>query len=271
MIFMNRRDGRKLMVQIKDKEKIYNLLKKDICLYNYHIGDLDDFFFPNCTWFGIRENGKLKDVILLYTELSIPTLMAFGSLKLMPTLINSIIKVLPTKFYCHYQKELEECFEKEYEIKSLGTHLKMKFGNHLYSKKNMKVEDCIQFSTEDSEELLDFYQMAYPNGYFEPYMLRTGKYFGIKIKNKVQSVAGVHVYSERYSIAVLGNIATLPSARGKGFASKCIIRLLESFQSNFHIGLNVKKDNYTAVNLYKRLGFHIHLPYEEGFFEKKEK
>jgi ribosomal protein S18 acetylase RimI-like enzyme len=145
----------------------------------------------------------------------------------------------------------------------------MKFGKPLYSKKNLKVENCIQLGEEDEEELLDFYQIAYPNGYFDPYMLRTGKYYGIKIDNKIQSVAGIHVYSKHYSIAVLGNIATLPSTRGKGFASKCIIRLLESFKSNIHIGLNVKKDNFSAVNLYKRLGFLIHLPYEEGLFEKK--
>jgi GNAT superfamily N-acetyltransferase len=258
-----------LIVQTKDKEMLFNLFKKNIFLYNYHIGDLDDFFFPDCKWFGIRENEELKDVILLFTGLSMPTLLIFGSLKFIPTLINGIINSLPTKFYCHYQKEFEKCFQKEYEIDSLGTHLKMKFGKPLYSKNNLEIENCVQLGEEDGEDLLDFYHIAYPHGYFESYMLRTGKYYGIKIENKIQSVAGVHVYSEYYSIAVLGNIATLPSTRGKGFATKCIIRLMESFESSVQIGLNVRKDNHAAVNLYEKLGFLTHTPYEEGLFEKK--
>jgi ribosomal protein S18 acetylase RimI-like enzyme len=258
-----------MIVQIQDKEMLFNLLKKDVFLYAYHIGDLDDFFFPDCIWFGIKENGELKDVLLLFTGLSIPTLLVFGSPEFIPTLINGIINVLPSKFYCHYQKEFEKCFQKEYEIKSLGTHLKMKFGKPLYSKKNLEIDDCIQLNEEDGEDLLDFYQIAYPNGYFESYMLQTGKYYGIKIKNKIQSVAGVHVYSEYYSIAVLGNIATLPSTRGRRFATRCIIRLIESFESGVKIGLNVRKDNHAAVNLYEKLGFLTHTPYEEGLFEIK--
>ena len=260
-----------MIIRVKDKELIFNRLKQDIYLFDYHIGDLDDFFFPDCTWYGIEKNTELKDVILLFTGLSTPTVLVFGSLKFMPTLIKDIVNVLPAKFYCHYQKEFEKCFKEEYKIRSLGTHLKMKFGKPLYSKENLKVEHGVQLGEDDMEELLDFYQIAYPNGYFDPYMLRTGKYYGIKINDKIQSVAGVHVYSKHYSIAVLGNIATLPSTRGKGFATKCIIRLMESFESNLHIGLNVKKDNYSAVNLYKKLGFLIHTQYEEGMFEKKGK
>ena len=66
-----------MIKQIKDKELIFNHLKNDVFQFAYHIGDLDDFFFPDCTWFAFLDKRKLKDVILLYSGLSIPTLLVF--------------------------------------------------------------------------------------------------------------------------------------------------------------------------------------------------
>ena len=34
-----------MITQLRDKAIIYNHLKKDIALFAYHIGDLDEFFF----------------------------------------------------------------------------------------------------------------------------------------------------------------------------------------------------------------------------------
>ena len=52
----------------------------------------------------------------------------------------------------------------------------------------------------------------------EPYMLATGQYFGIREGGELISAGGVHLCSLQYSVAVLGNIATLPEWRGRGLA-----------------------------------------------------
>ncbi len=258
-----------MIKETKDKKALYKRFSKDVFQFAYHIGDLDDFFFPYCTWFALYDERILEEVILLYSGLSVPTILVFGSQTNMPLLIHGIITCLPNRFYCHYQKEFEPYFKERYRINTLGTHLKMKYGGSL---SNLSISETIShflFKEEDKNEIIEFYEEAYPDGYFEPYMLQTGKYYGIKVNNEIKSVAGVHVYSEKRRIAVLGNVATHPSMRGKGLAKSCIIKLLQSFNGKIdHIGLNVKENNYPALRLYQNLGFNIHSSYEEGFFEK---
>ncbi|MBY8984568.1 MAG: GNAT family N-acetyltransferase [Candidatus Lokiarchaeota archaeon] len=258
-----------MIKQITDKDTLYNRFTKDIFLYAYHIGDLDDFFFPDCTWFGLEENGQLKEVILLFRGLKVPTLLIFGSTEKVPYLIERIINKLPDRFYCHYQDDFHKFLESDYNMTFLGTHLKMRFQDKLTDLSIINTNDTTPFKDDDELNLLSLYQTAYPNSYFTPHMLKTGKYYGIKAGEKIVSVAGVHVFSPKYNIAVLGNITTHPDFRGRGLAKRSIVRLLKSFDGIVdQIGLNVKKDNLIALQLYKRLGFEIHSTYKEAYFER---
>ena len=242
---------------------------EDVFLFAYHIGDLDDFYFSDCKWFGLEENEQLIEVILLYTGLKIPTLLIFGSTEKIPYLIEGIIDKLPDRFYCHYQENFHKFFESDYQLTFLGTHVKMKFQGEFAKLSVIDTSDIILLNEDDEPYLLSLYQTAYPEGYFIPYMLKTGKYYGAKAEKKIVSVAGVHVFSSLYNIAVLGNITTHPNFRGTGLAKKCTARLLKSFDKVIdRIGLNAKKDNFIAIQLYERLGFNIHSTYREAYFER---
>lgn len=259
-----------MITEIKDKELLYNRFKEDIFLFAYHLGDLDDFYFSDCRWFGLEENERLKEVILLYTGLKVPTLLIFGSAKKIPYLLEGILDQLPDRFYCHYQEDFYKFFESDYHMTFLGTHLKMKFQGELTKYALFDTGGTVLLTQDDEQYIRSLYQIAYPEGYFTPHMLKTDKYFGVKRGKDIVSVAGIHVFSPLYNIAVLGNITTHPNFRGKGLAKKCIIRLLKSFEGvTDRIGLNVKKDNNIALQLYKKLEFKIHATYKEAYFEKK--
>lgn len=258
-----------MIKQIKDKESLYRRFRKDVFLFAYHIGDLDDFYFSDCKWFGLEENDQIVEVILLYSGLKIPTLLIFGSIEKIPNLIEEIINKLPDRFYCHYQENFHEFLESDYQMTFLGTHLKMKFQGDLSKLSLIDTSETVHLTENDKSSLLSLYQEAYPEGYFVPYMLKSGKYFGVKVDNKIVSVAGVHVFSSVYNIAVLGNITTHPNYRGRGLAKKCTVQLLKSLDGEVdQIGLNVKKDNGIALQLYKNLGFKVHSTYKEAYFER---
>ena len=240
-----------MIKQIKDKDSLYNRFVKDVFLFAYHIGDLDDFYFSDCKWFGLEENEQIVEVILLYSGLKVPTLLIFGSIEKIPYLIEEIIDKLPDRFYCHYQENFHEFIESSYQMTFLGTHLKMKFQGELVKLSNIDTSETIHLTEEDKPNILSLYQEAYPEGYFIPYMLKSGKYYGVKVDKKIVSVAGVHVFSSFYNIAVLGNITTHPNFRGRGLAKKCTAQLLKSFDGEVdQIGLNVKKNNIIALQLY---------------------
>lgn len=88
--------------------------------------------------------------------------------------------------------------------------------------------------------------------------------------NRLVSVAGVHVYSEEYKVAAVGNIVTHPDYRGNGLGKSVTARLCQSLLEKVdHVGLNVKSDNNTAISVYKGLGFEIVGDYWEYMIEAK--
>jgi predicted GNAT family acetyltransferase len=120
------------------------------------------------------------------------------------------------------------------------------------------------FTTSDTEELRRFYDSTYPGNWFDPRMLETGCYFGLRRDGVIAGVAGIHVYSTRYRVATLGNIATHPAYRNQGLGKQVIARLCQHLlNTTNYIGLNVRADNEPALYVYTCLGFTAMAEYDE--------
>ena len=101
-------------------------------------------------------------------------------------------------------------------------------------------------------------------------MLETKQYYGIRRSDELISVAGVHVYSQRYRVAALGNITTHPNYRRKGYGTIAAAKVCQSLLTETdHIGLNVQANNTSAIKCYERLGFEIIDSYSEFNLEIK--
>ena len=107
----------------------------------------------------------------------------------------------------------------------------------------------VLLSSADLAEVEGFYERAYPGTWFQPRMLETGRYVGIRRSGELACVAGVHVWSPEWRVACLGNVATVPAARGEGLATAacaglCRILLEDGIDV---ISLNVRADNAAAI------------------------
>ena len=249
---------------LKDKNTILNFLKKDIFLHIYSIGDLDDFFWKNTTFFGLIDKNEIKAIILLYTGLEHPTILAFDTkIGLLQELLEHIKHLLPGKFYAHFSIDLEKYLKKYFHLKSHGKHYKMalKYPEKL---ENIDCSKAMLLSEVNLDEILDLYKTSYPGNWFDPKMLETNQYFGILENNKLICIAGIHVYSEKYKVAALGNITTHPEFRRKGYGKILTAKLCRNLLKTVdHIGLNVAVDNLPAISVYKKIGFEIVCSYEE--------
>ncbi|MGK5740569.1 GNAT family N-acetyltransferase [Micromonospora sp. URMC 103] len=108
----------------------------------------------------------------------------------------------------------------------------------------------------DLPRLRELYAAAYPGNWFDPRMLDTGQYVGVRDGDALVAVAGVHVWSPLYRVAALGNVTTHPRARGRGLGAAVVAALCRRLRDTVdHVTLNVRADNGTAVRLYERLGF----------------
>lgn len=253
-------------VCLHDKGVIETSLRQDVYLSIYGLGDLDDRFWPHTTWYALEEAGRIKALTLMYSGLTLPTLLALGDEGQLPALqelIRSMIRLLPIRFYAHLSLPLADVLEEQYRLESHGVHRKM----GLMDRSHLPAADppgLVSLLPADLDEVRTFYDVAYPGGWFEPQMLETGQYLGLRGADGLLSVAGVHVCSPRYRVAALGGIATHPAHRGRGLARAVVGALCRRLLATVdHVGLNVKADNEPAARCYRSLGFTATATYLE--------
>ena len=256
---------------LHDRDEIARFLRSNAPLHLYALGDLDDFFWPYTTWYGLREGGEIRQIVLLYRGGGLPVLLALAEEPAgqIADLLRALLPRLPQRFYAHLSPGLGRPLESAYHLEPRGIHLKMILSDpgRLEGVDTAEVEEV---RPADRPALEELYRLAYPGNWFDPRMLETGLYRGIRRQGRWVSVAGVHVYSARYGVAALGNVATHPAFRGQGLATKVCADLCRTLLRTVRwVGLNVGADNAPARACYERLGFTVVVPYEEAMLSRR--
>ncbi|MDX2177422.1 MAG: GNAT family N-acetyltransferase [Candidatus Sumerlaeia bacterium] len=250
------------------KERLERFFRRAPQLHFYSLGDLDDFFWPHTRWFVLREGGSDEAAVLLYTGGALPACLAVhdGAEQPMVELLTAILPELPPRLYWHLSPGLEEAVAQRFRLQSHGSFLKMACA--AASLELVSSPGVSPLGPGDFEEVLAFYGEAYPGNWFEPFMLATGSYLGIRESGRLLAVAGVHTVSDRYRIAALGNIATHPEARGRGLATLATSAMCALLRPRVDlIGLNVRESNAAAIRCYSKLGFRPAAFYGEWMAE----
>jgi GNAT superfamily N-acetyltransferase len=104
------------------------------------------------------------------------------------------------------------------------------------------------------------------SAFFVPSLLDSGWYAGIADDDGgLAAVAGVHVISERYGVAAIGNVLTHPAHRRRGLGRALVSTVSRGLLDTVTtVGLNVGVDNAGARTLYEDLGFVPVVTYEEA-------
>lgn len=251
------------------KNEIFKYLEKCLGLQIYLIGDLDDFFWPKTIWFALKEFDEIKAIALLYIGMAPPTLLSFyeGEAFYYRILLEKIKPFLPNKLNMHTSPNLLDVFCRKNILKYYGLNYKMLLKKEAPDFNNQNIR---KLSMQDLNAIKEFYIVSYPQNWFDSRMLETNKYFGYFIENKLVGVSGIHVYSEQYRVAALGNIATHPDFRGQKIAYQLTSALCSDLQKSVdYIGLNVNSENKYAIQCYRKIGFEIIGEYDECFLKNK--
>lgn len=254
------------LVCLHAKDEVEAFARRNPLLHLYELGDLDDFFWPHTVWYGLKDRSAVRQLALLYTGLSTPVLLAHADPPpgLMGELVRRLLPLLPRRFYGHLGEEAVASLEGDYDARFHGTSLKMGLLDPSRLE-GLDTSGVAALSAADAEEVIALYEASYPGHWFVPRMLETGFYFGVRRAGRLLSVAGVHVYSEQYRVAALGNVATHPDARGQGLATAACAQLCQALLASGveHVGLNVRAENGAAIACYRRLGFEEVASYGE--------
>jgi predicted GNAT family acetyltransferase len=249
------------LVELRDKGRIEAFVRRDRALHIYALGDLDPFFWPHTRWFALSDSddaaGELRALALLYTGAEPPVLLGFcrddgGALA---RLLEELAPRLPARLYAHLSPGLVEHLGPRWSPIHHGRLLKMELQDR-GALDEVDTAGVERLGSAHLDEILALYASSYPGNWFDPRMLETGQYFGIREAGELVCIAGIHVYSAQYGVAALGNITTATALRGRGLARRAVAGLCRSLLEEVEVvGLNVKADNRAAIACYERLGF----------------
>jgi ribosomal protein S18 acetylase RimI-like enzyme len=246
------------VVELRDRDEIARFCRRRPAVHAYALGDLDDFFWPHTRWLGWEQDGALEQLALLYDEPDPPVLLALAEPPTdgMAILLAAIDDELPDAVYAHLSPGVVEAVAPVLRPTSPPVaHAKLGLVDP--SRLTGHGDRAARLGPGDLDEVLDFYERAYPGTWFEPRMLETQRYVGIRGPAGLVCVAGVHVWSPAWRVAALGNVATLPEARGRGLATAACAQLcLQLLDDGIDVvSLNVRSDNHAAIRAYEKLGF----------------
>jgi ADP-ribose pyrophosphatase YjhB (NUDIX family)/predicted GNAT family acetyltransferase len=260
------------VVELRDREEIAAFLRRRPAVHAYALGDLDDFFWPRTRWLGWSVDGRLEQVALVYDEPEPPVLLALAEAPepAMAELLLAAAERLPPTVYAHLTSSLVNGIAAAF-VSTTEPAVHQKLGL-------VRPELLAPYDTGNVElltpghlgEVEAFYERAYPGTWFQARMLETGRYVGVRRGGDLVCVGGVHVWSPTWRVAALGNVATLPEARGNGLATAACARLCRILLDDGidTISLNVRADNAAAIRAYEKLGFAHAADYVEVVLER---
>jgi RimJ/RimL family protein N-acetyltransferase len=235
-------------------------LRRAPYLHLYELGDLDPREAGHTTWIA---DPAVDAVVLVYRGLKTPTIVALedSDPAALRALLAGTASELPPRCYAHVTPGVEVVLVPRYRLELLGHCLKMGLVAPIAGSPDDAV---IRLTPSDAEEAVRFYAESYPTGYFEPVNLERGPYVALRDDRGIAAIAGVHVYSQVMRVASLGNIATRPDCRGRGYAGRVTTGLCRLLQAEVEvIGLNVRADNAAAIACYRGVGFDVRHNYDE--------
>lgn len=251
--------------RLEDREELRRFLIQDKLANAYLLGDLDPDYFPFCDWYGTRApDGTLDSLLCSYTGLSLPVVLAVGSEVGIETLVEACADELPDRFHFHVTAPHLDTLQRSFDVSNLREMRRMGLRQEAFQPVDSHPR-VRRLGHGDTAAIMRLYE-HYPDNLFEPSQLETGLYFGIDDGDgTLLSIAGIHVASEEYDVAAIGNLATRPSARGDGLATACTERLLaELFERISLVALNVREDNAPAISVYTNFGFRPNTTFWEG-------
>lgn len=255
------------VVELRDRDRIAELCGRRPGVHAYALGDLDDFFWPHTRWFGLEGDRGLTQIAFLYQEHDPPTLHAIPEepVASMAALLEGLHSRLPERFECHVDgRSLPTLLRDHVAVRGPFSHVKMQLGAP-GSVDALARDDVVVLTPDDLADVQALYASAYPSSWFHERRLETGRYVGLREDGRLVCVAGVHVHAPAHGVAALGDVATLPSARGRGRATATCASLCRLLRDDgcATIALNVREDNAAAIRAYERIGFTIVARYVE--------
>lgn len=241
---------------------LHRLLAADRIWSAYALADLQPAFAPYCRWL-VADEG----LALLFTALAPPVIFTAGA----PAAVAAALAAAecPPTVYMSARPEHYPVLDRWWDFSAdLRPMVRMALADPA-ALHGAPATDAVRLGPSDAERLDALYAHGgdFAPDAFDPYQLADGVFFGVAgAGGALLAAGGTHIVDRRQGIAAIGNMYTLPAARGRGHARAVLRAVVAALHqcSVQTIVLNVDERNTVAHRLYRRLGFTDHCSFLEG-------
>lgn len=261
------------VIPVFDSQLISYRLRQNTPRHIYEIGDLDMPYARHTRWYGWQTDEGITLLALLYTAYDPPILIALPDDEYAhqyEAFLMALMKQMPPRVYAHLAPGMTRRLQQTHQVQHHGLHQKYLLTDR--SRIDLFADPAVRVLTRaDLPAIQALYAVAYQENVFTESTLDTQRVVGLYLKDKLITIAGIHVYSRVQGVCALGNVTTHPDYRGHGHSLQTCARLLQLLEADGipDIGLNVRSDNVPAIAVYRKLGFTFVMDYDELTLERR--
>jgi RimJ/RimL family protein N-acetyltransferase len=241
--------------ELTDPAAIRRILETRRPYAAYALGQLDDRYVGLVRCY--QSKGSTGQALLLFSSAGLGNaLFAMGE----PGALEALLRLHrgPRQNYATCQPDHLSVFKRYFQFAQEQPMLRMAVTAAEFRPPEAPTENVTvrRLRSRDVRALNQLYNSDGAPTYYSGKHVNEGVYYGVFDRQTLVSVAGTHVISEQWSIAVVGNVFTHPAHRGRAYArlstGAVTADLLERCRD---VVLTVDPQNTPAVRAYQRLGY----------------
>jgi len=251
--------------ETSDRPLLRAFLETDRLYAAYALCDLDDREFFRTRWGVAMAAGEPIAVALQYAGLTPQPMFVMGENNGIAALLSDVVR--PRAAYVAAKADNLAAVATSYRVEPGPAMLRMWVDSANFRPLRSEV---LRLGPADISDLNKLYQLGFA-AWLPASAISAGLYYGIRVGSRLVSAAGTHVISPSARLAVVGNVMTHTEYRGRGYATAVTSAVTEELLGFCdQVVLNVRADNPPALAAYRRLGYQVHLTFEERLIHRSE-
>lgn len=236
---------------LHDRDQIRTLLRPRIEYTAYALGQLEPGLFERTQWYWAR--GDTGSGLVLHSR------GGLGDATFVTGDVDALAAILsihpgPANTYATCQPQHVDELQRVYRLANQQPMIRMAVRRDRFVA--VGSVPTVALSGIDIRRVNSLYGSEGGPSYYVPEHIDAGVYRGVIVEGRLVAVAGTHVVSRHEGVAVVGNVFTHPSFRGRGFATVATSAVTESLLRYCEdVVLTVDPRNLPAVRAYQRLGY----------------
>ena len=235
-------------------------LERDRLLAAYALADLDSDSLDRARWWVARREGEIVALVIVVESLPFRPCFVTGE----PAAAGQLLRdaVHEPRLIVAAPLPVRSAVASVYRFERSDTMHRMVVDAASFEPR--RSHPVVRLDADRLDDVIDLYGNA-SRTYFTPERLERELYFGVYAGASLVSAAGTHVRSAAAGIAAVGNVLTRLPYRGRGMATACTSAVTSAaLPSHRDVVLNVRRDNASAIAVYRRLGYRVHASFVEG-------